>query len=242
MKTAIISQARSTSTRLPAKVLKKIKGKSTLSYHLERLEQSALPIIVATTTNTEDDAIAAIAKSKKLSCFRGDEDDVLGRYYEAAKQFELDCVVRVTSDCPLIDGKFLAEGLQCYETQRDHRSYLGTGIRKSVPLGFSFEIFSFELLEEAHERAKEKGEREHVTPYMRFQKNSQTKLIPFGLKEDHSDLRVTLDTEEDFRLIKTLIEDYEADQKSLPEIISILRKQPELVHINQHVHQKAWNE
>src|ERR1017187_8832445 len=100
----IISQARMTSTRLPGKILLEAKGKPMLSYHIDRLKRSGLPIYIATTINKTDEPVVQFAKTHTIPFYRGSEDHVLSRYYECALENKLDVIIRVTSDCPLIDG------------------------------------------------------------------------------------------------------------------------------------------
>ena len=119
MKTVIIVQARMTSTRLPGKVLKEVLEKPLLAYQLERLRrvQLADEIVLATTTNQTDDVLAVFAVAEEIRCFRGDEQDVLDRYYQAAVMAEADVVVRVTSDCPLLDPAIVDDVIRSYQQE-----------------------------------------------------------------------------------------------------------------------------
>lgn len=243
MNVAVVSQARMTSTRLPGKVLKEVGGKPLLGYHVDRLREHTPELIVATTTNVEDDPIEQFCREKGLGCFRGDEHDVLGRYFETAQAFDLDVIVRVTSDCPLIDGVKVREGIERYLEQARPYDYLGTGVPyKTYPLGFSFEVFSFKLLEEAHVNAEDPKMREHVTPYMKLQKNPSIRLLGCPLPHDWSSYRVTVDTAEDLEVVRRLIEDHGADTMSLEEIVALLEQRPQLQDVNRAVHQKEWHE
>ena len=111
LKVGIITQVRVTSTRLPAKVLLSVAGRSYLEHHLDRLSRTGLPVIVATTTNVHDDLVVQVCHEDGIPVFRGSEDDVLSRFAGAAREHELDAVVRVTSDCPLIDPEIVAAGV-----------------------------------------------------------------------------------------------------------------------------------
>ncbi|MDB5255829.1 MAG: acylneuraminate cytidylyltransferase, partial [Chitinophagaceae bacterium] len=148
-KVAIVTQARIGSTRLPSKVLLPVKGKTLLEYHYQRLLSSKLPVIVATTVRKEDDKIAAFCQERNIDFSRGSEDDVLSRYLECARVFELESIVRVTSDCPLIDGQMVAKAVAEYESFRNKRIYYSNTLERTFPRGFDMEIFSRELLEEA---------------------------------------------------------------------------------------------
>lgn len=243
MNLAVVTQARMTSTRLPGKVLADIHGKPMLHYHVDRLRRHDLPVVVATTTNDADDPIVAFCETHDIKCFRGDEHDVLARYYETARAFDLDVVVRVTSDCPLIDGAKVRKGIDTYLDQANLYDYLGTGVpEKTYPLGFSFEVFGQDLLTAAHEHATHPKMREHVTPYMKQEQHPDTTLIGCPLDEDWSDYRVTVDTPDDLTLVRRLAENWNADRLSLEEIVGVLQEHPDLQEVNQKVHQKKWFE
>lgn len=235
----IITQARMASQRLPGKVLKKILDQSLLQYHLERLEQTGLPVIVATTTQPQDDRIVEEAQRLGFSVFRSSEDDVLRRYYEAAKAYHLDVIIRVTSDCPLIDARVIDEGLESYLKEKNYKQiYLSNCLERRFPRGFDFEIFSKELLEEAYLKASQPFEREHVTPYFYKEPKAHIHIRHFLYREDKSRYRVTVDTAQDFELIEKLME-AGAMKMSAGQIIHLLDTQPSWVAINAHVEQKS---
>src|SRR5262245_34128657 len=163
----VISQARATSTRLPGKVLLPVGGRTFLEHHLDRVAfGNSFPVIVATTVNAEDDPIVAVAERAGLPWYRGSELDVLERFAGAADQNALDVVVRVTSDCPLIDGRVVAAGVERYLAEDDPRLYAANTLERTYPRGFDFEIFSADLLREAHKDATRPEDREHVTSYL----------------------------------------------------------------------------
>lgn len=161
----IVSQARLGSSRLPAKVLMTAGGRTLLEWHFDRLQKAGYQAILATTDRTDDDPLYEWAREVGVDSFRGSEDNVLSRYRECARQFKLDVIVRVTSDCPLIDGELIAAGIDHYLAFDETRQYVTNGQRRTFPRGFDFEIFSRELLEEAYQNAVEPYEFEHVTPY-----------------------------------------------------------------------------
>jgi spore coat polysaccharide biosynthesis protein SpsF len=234
----IITQARMTSTRLPGKVLQKIDGKSLLEYHIVRLLKSGFPVIVATTTNATDDPIIDFCKNNKIPYHRGSEDNVLSRYYEAAIKHELDLVVRVTSDCPLIDPHLIRNALEKYISFNNENKYISNVIDRTFARGFDFEIFSFSLLEEAFKNATSSRDIEHVTPYIRDNHSGVVDFYNIKQPVDNSYLRITVDTEDDFKLVKALISDYKAQDLAYTEIEEILLANPELIAINQHIEQK----
>lgn len=227
-----------TSTRLPGKIMKEVNGKPLLQYHIERLKQSGIDIGIATTINATDDVVSEFAKQNNIPCFRGSEHNVLSRYYEAAIQFKFDIIIRVTSDCPLIDPHLIRHSVEKYLKFNNKHMYVSNGIERTFARGFDFEIFSFELLKDAYNNAKEQPDLEHVTPYI--WKNSSKNVQFYYVKQniDNSSFRITVDTPEDFELIKILIEKYGADKLPYNEIETILASHPELVAINQHIEQK----
>ncbi|KAA9346203.1 acylneuraminate cytidylyltransferase [Adhaeribacter soli] len=227
-----------TSTRLPGKVLKAIGGKSVLHYHLERLKQSGFPVYIATTTNASDDPVIEFCKAQDIAYYRGDEQNVLSRYYGCAKENELDIVVRVTSDCPLIAPELVKNGIEIYLKTRNPSLYLSNALERTFPRGFDFEIFSYALLERAFFEATRPEDLEHVTPYIHQNRTGDIQFYHYLHSEDKSNYRITLDTPEDFELLQALIEDYQADKLTGREIITLLDQHPELVAINAQIEQK----
>lgn len=233
----IITQARTTSTRLPGKVLAAIGGRTALDHHLDRLATSGLDAYVATTTNAADDAIVELADQRGVRCYRGSEPDVLARFHECATAHRLDVVVRVTSDCPLIDGQVVADAVQQYVARDDPDVYLSNVVVRTFPRGFDFEVFSADALAEAFTAANTREQREHVTPYLR--ESGRLRLEDWTWSEDKSRYRVTLDTADDLRLIRALVVDHHANVLDCAGIIRILDNHPELAQINEHVKQSA---
>lgn len=227
-----------TSTRLPGKIFKVVKGKKLLQFHTERLQATGFAIAIATTTNTTDDCVCEYAALKNIKFHRGSEDNVLSRFYETAKKFNFDIVVRVTSDCPLIDQHLIRNAVEKYLQLNNSNLYISNVIDRTYSRGFDFEIFSFQLLEDAFKNATLASDLEHVTPYIWNNRSGKVEFYHVKQVENHSDLRITVDTEDDFELIKQLIEIYDADKLSYNEIEAILIQHPELVKINRHIEQK----
>lgn len=238
LRVGIVSQARMGSTRLPGKVLLRAGADSLLGWHLRRLRQTGLPVFLATTTNAADDALAAFGAAHGLPVTRGDEHDVLGRYLLCARQHDLEAVVRVTSDCPLIAAELITEGVARYRTAADPRLYLSNVLQRTYPRGFDFEVFSRELLEEAARRATLPAEREHVTPYINQNRSGTVRLAHLTRATDASRYRLTVDTPEDFALARALLADYNAGRLDCEEIITLLAAHPKLVALNAEVEQK----
>jgi spore coat polysaccharide biosynthesis protein SpsF len=237
-KIGIITQARMTSTRLPGKILMEVGQKPLLKYHCERLIQNGLSVYLATTENKTDDKVVEFAKAEHIPFSRGSESDVLSRFYKCALQNELNVIVRVTSDCPLIDGALVKQGIDKYIEMNDKNLYLSNALERTYPRGFDFEIFSMELLLEAYKNAVLEIDKEHVTPYINRNRSGKVNFYHFRQKEDKSAYRITVDTPEDFELIKKLIEEHGADKMDYKQITEILDKHPELVLINAHIEQK----
>jgi spore coat polysaccharide biosynthesis protein SpsF len=237
-KVGVITQARMTSTRLPGKVLLEAGGATMLDHHLDRLAAAGLDVHVATTVNATDDPIAALAERRGLSVHRGPEDDVLERFVGCAQAYGLDVVVRVTSDCPLIDGGIVARAVADYVAADDSDLYVSNALERTFPRGMDFEIFSGALLAEAGDRADRPEQREHVTPYFYTNVNGRMRLRNVALPADHSGYRITLDTEDDLRLIRILIEEHGAAQLDCEQIVAVLDAHPELAAINAHIEQK----
>ncbi len=233
-----VTQARTTSTRLPGKVLIEVAGKTLLEHHLDRLDASGLTTYVATTVNASDDPIVEISLQRGLGYHRGSEQDVLARFAGLIVEQDLDVVVRVTSDCPLIDGHLIRAGVDEFVAAADPWLYLSNGIERSFPRGMDFEVFSAEALLDAAANATEPAHREHVTPYLYTNGSGRVTLRHLTREPDASSYRVTLDTPEDLEVIRTLIERYDALVLDVDQIIDVLGQHPELVSLNAHVEQK----
>ena len=234
----IITQARMTSTRLPGKIFKEVNNKSLLQYHIERLQKTGFDIAIATTTNETDDCVCEFADHNKIKYHRGSENNVLSRYYETAVKFKFDIIVRVTSDCPLIDPHLIRNNMETYLKLNNQNLYMANGMERTFARGFDFEIFSFQLLEEAFNKATDEGDLEHVTPYIWKNRSGKVEFYHVKQNQNNSNFRITVDTADDFELIKTLIEKYKADTLPYTEIENILAQHPELVALNAHIEQK----
>jgi spore coat polysaccharide biosynthesis protein SpsF len=209
LKTILITQARTGSTRLPGKVLKEIGGKSLLQIHLDRLKncKNVSLIIVATTINEEDNVIFEKAIEWGFSASRGSESDVLDRFYQAVKDKNPEWIVRVTSDCPLIDPVLVDEVITF--VQENDKDYGANILVENFPDGQDIEIFKFSALEKAWKEAVLESEREHVTPYIRnnsdYKGGSLFSAINYPCESDFSKIRMTVDESRDFDLIEILI-------------------------------------
>lgn len=242
-KIVAIVQARMGSTRLPGKVMKKLCGRTVLAHDIERIKQSKLirEIIIATTKSSRDDIIIYEALKNGVNSYRGSEEDVLSRYYEASLEYGADIVVRITSDCPLIDPLVIDRVINYYlKNNYDLVTNAGLDLNmRTYPRGLDVEVFSFKGLEEANKRAIKSYEREHVTPYFY---NNNKKIYYWKNKEDESKHRWTLDTDEDFELIKAIYNKLYKGKHDFyfKEILNLFTENPKLFDINKYVEQKNY--
>lgn len=233
----IITQARMTSTRLPGKILMRAGERTLLETHLDRLADVGVPVIVATTTNLSDVPVVELCAARDVPVFRGSEEDVLERYQRAARAHEARHVIRVTSDCPLLCPDVIRAGLDIYLSLKSESIYLSNGEKRTYPRGTEFEIFSRRSLDLAAENAKLPSEREHVTGYIRTSMPDIRHEYCMD-EENLSDWRITVDTGDDFKLVKLLIEDHHAAEMDYPGLKAFLKAHPELMEINSHIQQK----
>lgn len=244
MKIAVIIQARMGSTRLPGKVMKKIKDETVLSHVIERVRKAKTidEIIIATTTLEQDQSIVNQGLQSNIKVFRGSETDVLSRYYLAAKENNVDIIIRITSDCPLIDPNIIDELVEHYQNSNyDIVTNAGNDIsNRTYPRGLDTEVFSFEMLEAGYENATKDYQREHVTPYI--YENAKS-IYYYKNAHNFSEYRWTLDTEEDFQLIKEIYDVLYHGEHSfyMEDIIRLFKERPELYEINKNIEQKKIN-
>jgi glutamate-1-semialdehyde 2,1-aminomutase len=198
-----IIQARMGSTRLPGKVLKKIKNKNLLDILLSRLSLSKEidKIVIATSENKINDPLQDFVLKKGFEVFRGDEEDVLSRYYQTAKIYNPQIIVRITGDCPLIDYQIVDEIIKVYKN--GNYDYVSNTIKPTFPDGLDVEVFSIRALELANKEAKTSYEREHVTPFIK--NNNFLKSVNYKNKKDYSSERWTVDNPEDLVVLKNII-------------------------------------
>nr|WP_321496409.1 glycosyltransferase family protein [uncultured Methanolobus sp.] len=236
-----IIQARTGSTRLPGKVVKKIGDATILEILLTRLKNvTALDeIVVATTTRKEDDIIEELSLQNDVNVFRGSENNVLDRYYKAAEKYNADIIVRITSDNPLVSLDLIS--YQVDYLIRENCDYVNS---KGIILGTGVETFSFESLKAAWENARNEYETEHVTPYIYEHENifkiknvSQLKFL------ERNDIRLTIDTQEDFDIYLQLEKVFgDLTKPTLCEIVEHLDKNKDMKSINQNIVQKNYRD
>jgi spore coat polysaccharide biosynthesis protein SpsF len=233
---AAIIQARMASTRLPGKVLINIQGKPLLERVIERVKKSKLidEIIIATTTNEKDRAIIELARAQGLPCYSGSEDDVLDRFYQTAREFHADVIVRITSDDPLKDPEVIDRVVGYFLDNRDKFDYVSNNQPPTYPEGLDVEVFSFNALEKAWQEARKPSEREHVTPFI-WNHSEIFRLKNIENYEDLSSLRWTLDNESDLRFMREVYARFNNSAFLMKDILSLLRAEPEVARINQGI-------
>lgn len=242
MKVVAIVQARMGSTRLPGKVLMDLEGETVLARVVRRLRRAALldHILVATTGSPTDDAITDECHWLDVSCFRGSETDVLDRYYCAAKKSKADVVVRITSDCPVIDPEVVDETIRIFCEQNG--DYASNALPRTYPRGLDTEVFSTTALEKAWQDADKPYEREHVTPFF-YEHPKIFHIVSHGGPIDYSEHRWTLDTHADLNLLRAIYARFAGrDDFSWRDVIKLMEREPELATLNSHVMQKALHQ
>lgn len=228
-----ILQARVSATRLPGKVLLSILGEPMLFRHIERLRRSTemLRVVVATSTDPSDDALAAACEERDVPCFRGDLRDVLGRVVEAARPYEPDAVVRLTGDCPLADPALIDALIRHFHAGA--YDYVSNCFPPTFPDGLDAEVVRYACLEEANRSAVLPSHREHVTPYLRAHPE-QFRIGHVANPVDRSALRWTVDEPEDFEFVRRV---YERLYPSKPDfgtddILALIASDPATQAIN----------
>jgi spore coat polysaccharide biosynthesis protein SpsF len=242
MKIAAIIQARMSSTRLPGKVLMDLGGETVLARVVRRLRRATLieEIVVATTSSVADQAIVRECQRLSVGVFRGEENDVLDRYYHAAQWTDADGIVRITSDCPLIDPEITDQTIRSFLERRP--DYAGNALQRTYPRGLDTEVMTWEALASAWREARLSYQRAHVTPYI-YENPDRFDILPVKGAADYSSHRWTLDREEDLAFIRAVYDRLGNDDSfSWCDVLALLEQEPELVELNREVMQKALHE
>jgi spore coat polysaccharide biosynthesis protein SpsF (cytidylyltransferase family) len=234
-----ILQARMGSTRFPSKVLKEIKGKSLLELYVNRVSPSRKiqKIIIATTDKPADEQIEKLAAKIGVECFRGSENDLLDRYYQCAKKFEVDVIVRLTPDDPFVDHEVIDRAIEIFI--KDNVDFVTNHFDPTYPEGLDIEVYSFAAMERSWKEAKLLSEREHVFPYIQNNPD-KFKIVNFKQEKDYSHFRWTIDHACDFEMTKKIYEFlYNKKQVFLQDdILNLLKEHPEIAEMNSHIKRK----
>lgn len=267
-RTVAIIQARMSSSRLPGKVLLDIGGQPMLARVVERtrLAQTLDKVVVATTGDPSDDPIAALCDQRGYPCYRGSLHDVLDRYYQSAKAFDAQVIVRVTADCPLIDPALIDRTVRAFWGQAENSvSYSVISSPESLsnvdknfpwdfaanrlpppwgrtyPIGLDTEVCAFQALERAWKEADQPYQREHVMPYL--YDHGAFRVLLLNTEPDYGTMRWTVDTAEDLELVRKIYAHFDPRWDfSWQEVIELFKRQPSLAQINQQVQHKDFRE
>jgi len=238
-RTVAIVQARMGSTRLPGKVKLPLLGQPVLSRVMRRAGRARTldEVVVATTTRPDDDAIVALAEREGWPVVRGSETDLLDRYLLAARTHDAEVVVRITSDCPLIDPDVIDATVDAFHAADvDYAS--NTLEPPTYPRGLDVEVVSRPALERAGREDADPAWREHATPFV-YRHPELFRLLRVPADDDHSDLRWTLDTPEDYRLISRIYEALDRDDFGWREALALVEANPSWTALNDGVVQKT---
>jgi spore coat polysaccharide biosynthesis protein SpsF len=222
--------------------LKDLQGKSVLARVVERVGRSGAisESLVATTDQRADDAVVEECRRCSVRVSRGDESDVLDRYFRAAQLSKADVVVRITADCPLIDPEITDKTIRAFLEQ--HPDYASNCLRRTYPRGLDTEVMTMQALERAWRQANQKHERAHVTPYI-YEHPEQFKLLSVEGDTNYSDQRWTLDTDEDLKFMRAIYDRLQGQSNFLwHDVLQVLEREPELLELNRSVAQKDAHE
>ena len=239
MRVVAIIQARMGSTRLPGKVMADIGGDTMLARVVERIKRAQLldGVVVASTVNPADEVIADECQRLDVPLYRGKENDVLDRYYQAATLHQSDTIVRITSDCPLIDPSVVDKVIGAFSAEGP--DYASNIIERTYPTGLDTEVMTMSALTRAWQEAREAYERVHVTPYI-YENPKLFRLLHVKAQTDYSHHRWTVDVPEDLAFVRAVYHSLGNDESiSWKDVVDLLEKDPSLGEINRHVRQKA---
>jgi len=240
-KIAAIIQARMGSTRLPGKILMDIAGRPMLWQVVNRIRNCDMvnEIVVASTIESKDDAVEDFCGKNGINCFRGSEDDVLDRYYQAASINNADVVVRITADCPLIDPGTVDKVLSEYLSKCDEYDGASNVIERTYPRGLDTEVFSFPALAKIWAAAKKEHEREHVTVYF-YEHPEEFNMFSVKNNKDLSSFRWTVDEDTDLAMVRKVYEYFSSRKNkfSIFDITAFIEKHPDVKMLNENVEQK----
>ena len=235
-----IIQARMGSNRLPGKVLLELAGEPMITRVVNRVNRAKTfaEVVIATTTEPADDALSAVCSAKKWACFRGSQDDVLDRYYLAALAHGADVVVRITSDCPLIEPEIIDQVVRQLISQPAVDYACNLLPHRTFPRGLDVEAFWMRTLANLWAKDENPSWREHVTQYL-HQNPDEFRICGLTQECDLSAMRWTVDTREDLALIRQIYEAFGHDNFSMREVVSLLEQHPHWSDLNGHIQQKA---
>lgn len=246
IKIITVIQARTGSSRLPNKIFLPLQNEPLLFRMYERVNFSNLKgtIVIVTTTDRSDDKVEELCKEYKINCYRGDINDLLDRHFQSAKLFDADAIVKIPSDCPLIDAKVIDKVIQFYLDNKNRYDYVSNLHPATYPDGNDVEVMSFQTLEIAWKEAKRDFEREHTTPFI-WENPDKFKIgnVVWETGLDYSmSHRFTIDYEKDYNFIKQVYDElYPINNKfTLQDILDLLERKPDIKKINQEFCGVNW--
>jgi len=236
-----IIQARMGSSRLPEKTMKILEGKPILQHIIERIQKSHLidECVVATTTDLKDNVIEEFCTKNQIKCYRGSENDVLERFYQAANRYNYDIIVRITADDPLKDPHIIDKAIRIL-VDNDFE-YVSNTIDPTYPEGLDVEVFTISVLNRAYFEANLQSEREHVTPYI-WKNKDLFKVFNFKNESDLSSLRWTMDTNDDFMFMQAVYSNFKnKDMFYMEDILKLIEQNPDIIKMNSgHIRNEGY--
>lgn len=239
-----IIQARMGSSRLPGKVLAEIHGMPMIAWVVERARLAKLvdAVVVATTVEPDDDAVAAMCETRGYPYVRGRAADVLYRYLQAAEMYQAEVIVRLTGDCPLIDPEVIDTTIQAFLDGNPPPIYASNRIVRTFPIGLDVEVMTMDGLKMANRDAKEHYHREHVTPYF-YEETDRFPIVSVHAEGEYGNYRWTVDTPEDMRFVREVFSRLkDVNDFSWKDVRKILESEPELMEINRNISQRSYRD
>lgn len=250
IKTIAIIQARRASSRLPDKILLDLAGEPLLVRVVERTRRAkALDcVVVATTTDPADDAVETLCQARGYACTRGSMQDVLDRYYQAARTYNAGVVVRITADCPVIDPDVIDKTVLAFLGGESELPYDFAANRlpppwgRTYPIGLDTEVCTFSALEIAWREATSAYQREHVMPFF-YEQPQRFRILLVDYTEDLGSMRLTVDTPEDLELLRNVYARFDGrDDFSWLQVVALLEQEPNLAQINASIRHKHYRQ
>lgn len=241
-----ILQARMSSSRLPGKVLLDLAGRPILAWSVERARRARYVsrVVVATTTEAADDPIVAFCQTRGYPWWRGHPYDVLDRFYQAARHFQADVIVRLTADCPLVDPELIDVTVEALLQQGADfaANRLPPPWRRTYPIGLDVEVCTFQALERAWHEAQAPHQREHVMPYL-YEVEGRFRTVILNAEKDYGQVRWTVDTPQDLEVVRKLVALLGGrDDFTWREALAVWQAHPELATLNAQVRHHTYTD
>lgn len=239
-----IIQARMGSTRLPGKILRDIAGEPMVMRVVQRARRasSLVEVVVATTTDPEDQAVVDVLTARAIPFVRGHPADVLARYLTAAQTFSAEVIVRLTADCPLHDPEVIDKTVHAFLSELPNVEYASNRLVRTYPIGLDVEVVTYPALQRAADEATETYQREHVTPYL-YEVEGRAQLLSVQSEKDYGHYRWTVDTPEDLEFVRQVYARFPGQPDfGWRAVLDLLEREPDLIRINAHIPQKGFRD